>query len=211
MITGILLAAGESSRFGADKLLYPMMDRAPLAIAALRNLKRGVDDVLAVIRPDQRELTTWLVAEGARVIKCADADRGMGVSLACGVRASVAADGWLVALADMPRIRPATVARIADALRAGLLIVAPAHTGKRGHPVGFAAMFRDELTALNGDAGARALLDRHADLVNLIECQDAGVLVDVDKPIDLETIQAHRPAAEESPGATPGEKIVTIT
>jgi molybdenum cofactor cytidylyltransferase len=185
MITGILLAAGNSSRFGSDKLLHPLADGVPMAIAALRNLKAAVDDVVAVIRPGRRDLAARLQAEGARVIENSEADRGMGTSLACGVRAAADADGWVVALADMPYIRPATIRRVADALSAGAPLAAPVWAGTRGHPVGFAKRLGRELSALSGVEGARALLLRQSEDIELFECNDPGVLVDVDTPADL--------------------------
>ena len=96
---------------------------------------------------------------GARVVVCADAAEGMGASLACGVRECGRcpdAQGWVVALADMPWMAPATIARVADALRRGAGIAAPTHRGTRGHPVGFGAAISRELAALSGDEGAQA-------------------------------------------------------
>jgi molybdenum cofactor cytidylyltransferase len=109
----------------------------------------------------------------------------MGVSLAEGVRAASDAHGWVVALADMPYIRPDTVRVIARALAEGAAIAAPAYRGARGHPVGFARRFFDELSALRGDAGAREILHAHPDWVTLYEVDDPGVLRDIDEPSDL--------------------------
>jgi molybdenum cofactor cytidylyltransferase len=108
------------------------------------------------------------------------------VSLAEGVRAASDAHGWVVALADMPYIRPDTVRVIARALAEGAAIAAPAYRGARGHPVGFARRFFDELSALRGDAGARETLHAHPDWVTLYEVDDPGVLRDIDEPSDLE-------------------------
>src|SRR5947208_4959013 len=79
-------------------------------------------------------------------------------SLACGVQATPDADGWLVALADMPWIKPSTIRTLAAALTAGADIVAPSYNGERGHPVGFARRHYAALSALTGDEGARAIV-----------------------------------------------------
>jgi molybdenum cofactor cytidylyltransferase len=102
------------------------------------------------------------------------------------VRASADAHGWVVALADMPYIKPETARIIARALSEGAAIAAPAYRGERGHPVGFARRFGDELSALRGDAGAREILTAHPDWVTLYEVDDPGVLRDIDEPSDLE-------------------------
>ncbi|TMG86922.1 MAG: nucleotidyltransferase family protein [Betaproteobacteria bacterium] len=183
-IVGILLAAGSASRFGGDKLLAPLSDGMQVGVAALRNLAAAVDAVVAVVRPGDDALAAALAARGARVTACPRAGEGMGASLAWGVRAAPLAAGWVIALADMPWIQSATIARVADALRGHATIAAPSWRSSRGHPVGLASGFYAELSALTGDEGAKAILGRHR--VALIATEDAGVLRDVDTLPDLE-------------------------
>jgi len=196
-IVGVLLAAGTGSRFGGHKLLAPMSggDKfppmsggdgdTPLGTVAARNLAAALPRSLAVVRPGDARLSARLAATGLQIVECADADAGMGASLACGVAAAQDADGWVVALGDMPWIAPATIRSVADALRSGADIAAPSFQGRRGHPVGFSRQHYAALAALTGDAGARALLDANHDRVTLIDVADAGVLRDVDTPHDL--------------------------
>ena len=106
------------------------------------------------------------------------ASDGMGSSLACGVAACLKVDGWLIAMADMPWIQPATINQIALALREGRSLVAPRFEDQRGHPVGFHHRLGAELIKLHGDKGARAIVEQHA-------TDDPGVLLDVDTPADL--------------------------
>ncbi|MCC7485558.1 MAG: nucleotidyltransferase family protein [Burkholderiales bacterium] len=188
-IAGILLAAGAGRRFGGDKLLHPMDDGVAIAAHAARNLLAAVPDVVAVVRWGDFPLYEILEEEGCRVTMFRGAARGMGASLAHGVAQARGAAGWVVALADMPRIGPQTVRAVAAALRGGAPLVAPAFRGERGHPVGFAARFRDELAALNDDEGARGVLARHRDDLRLIACEDPAVLLDIDAPADLEHLR----------------------
>lgn len=191
-IVGILLAAGIGHRFDPSgqqlKLLAPApagpWAGQPLAVAALRNLRAALADVLVVLRPahdePQRQLHVLLAAEGVPLTICADADAGMGHSLACGVRARRNAAGWLIALADMPAVQPSTIAAVRDALLRGEEAAAPRFRGHRGHPVGFSRACRDELLALTGDVGARSALRSHPPM--LIDVDDAGCILDVDMP-----------------------------
>lgn len=184
-IVGILLAAGASRRFGSDKLTRSLPDGDLVAARACRNLLAGTDRVLAVVRPDSDKLATLLQAEGSEVLICADAEQGMGASLSFAIRACPEAAGWLIALADMPWIEPATIRNVADELRSGALIVAPRWHDRRGHPVGFSKILGPKLATLCGDEGAKAVIQAHLDQLRLIDCADAGVLRDIDKPEDL--------------------------
>lgn len=185
-LVAILLAAGAGTRFGGGKLLHPLADGVAIAAHAARNLRAAGFEVIAVVRPGDFPLSEMLEQEGCYVTPCADAARGMGHSLAHGISAARDAAGWIVALADMPRIRPQTVHAVADTVAGGALIAAPVYKGERGHPVTFSAALKPELLALAGDSGARAVLERHRDQIRLVECDDAGTVLDVDARADLE-------------------------
>src|SRR5262245_56676397 len=121
-IVAILLAAGSGSRFGGDKLLHPLDDGVALAAHAARNLLAVLPDVVAVVRWGDFPLYDLLEQEGCQVTMFQGAARGMGASLAHGVGQARAADGWVVALADMPRVKPDTIRAVVQALEQGALI-----------------------------------------------------------------------------------------
>ena len=187
-IVGILLAAGAGSRFGGGKLLH-LLNGVAIGVRSARNMLAAGLQVTAVVRPGSEELTRLLQAEGVAVTVCANAADGMGVSLAHVTGQTLlhanAAAGWVVALADMPRIRPETIAQVADAVRAGASIAAPAYQGERGHPVGFGAALRDELLACGGDEGARTVIKRHHAEILLLASDDPGVIFDIDRREDV--------------------------
>jgi len=188
-VVGILLAAGSGSRFGGDKLLARLPDGRQVGAVTLASLAAVVDRIVAVVRPGDAALTASLRAGGADVIECERAAEGMGASLACGVAHATArwpdAPGWLVVLADMPWLMPASIECVAAALLRGAALAAPSYERQRGHPVAIANRFRDELLALKGDQGARQLLAAHRNEIELIAVSDASVLRDVDAPQDL--------------------------
>jgi len=192
-ITGILLAAGSATRFGGDKLLAPLrggdVRSGPSAegvgLASCRHLLAAVPRVIAVVRAGDTVLADMLAAAGAEVVPCPAARDGMGASLSCGVRATADASGWIVALADMPWIAPATIARVAAAIADGAGAVAPFYRGTRGHPVGFGADCYAALTALTGDAGARDVVAAQGARLVRVDVDDPGILRDIDTPADL--------------------------
>ena len=109
----------------------------------------------------------------------------MGASLACAADATGEADGYLIALADMPFIRASSMAAVRDALAEGAPLVAPYFRTRRGHPVGIAGRFRGDLLACSGDEGARSVLAAHASELVKIPIGDPGVIRDIDTPGDL--------------------------
>lgn len=182
-IVGILLAAGFARRYGSNKLLERLPDGTLVAVAAARHLVAALPGAIAVVRAGVPELEGGLVAAGPRVTVCPDAALGMGASLAHAVRTVGPAAGYVVALADMPFILPATIEAVAAALRSGASVVAPRYAGERGHPVGISGRHYAQLVALSGDAGARALVK--AEPATLLDCADPGVVRDIDTPDDL--------------------------
>ena len=185
-VVGILLAAGSANRFGGPKLLQAMDSGVPVGVAAARVLQRAVPRVIAVVRPGDHQIGDTFTDMGLDVVENSRASRGIGTSVAAGVRAAADADGCIIALADMPWVQAATVNALADRLRRGASIVVPVHCGRRGNPVGFAQHWFPDLVDLSDDRGARDLLLWHPDQLQAVETTDAGILADVDRPADLQ-------------------------
>jgi molybdenum cofactor cytidylyltransferase len=138
-----------------------------------------------VVRRGDVALAAQLRETGAEVLVCDRAHEGMGVTLASAIRATPDAPGWVIALADMPWIAPATIAAVVAQLHEGAILAAPVHAGRRGHPVGFAAIHYAALAALSGDEGARGLIAARIAALKEVAVDDAGVLRDIDRPEDL--------------------------
>jgi len=187
--TGILLAAGQGKRFGADKLLHPLADGIPMALAAARQLQAALPNSIAVVADAQSELAGQLARLGLQVVANPSAAQGMGTSIACGVGACPSAKGWVIALADMPWIPAAVIREVAGALGQGADIVAPVCQGRRGHPVGFCARHGAALRRLRGDAGARGIIAAHRATLQLIETAERGVILDIDVPASLYSVE----------------------
>jgi molybdenum cofactor cytidylyltransferase len=181
-VTGILLAAGRSTRFGSDKLLLPLPDGTPMAVACARSLCSALSHCIAVVEDPHSEVARRLALAGMEIVVNPRARDGMGSSIAAGVSANPSAAGWIIALADMPRVPTGISRRIADLLAKGADIAAPVCNGRRGHPVGFSAHHAAALQALDGEQGARDLLEAAGERVSLVETNDDGVLFDIDTP-----------------------------
>lgn len=201
MIVGLLLAAGAGRRFDPDgrrlKLLEPMPSGRqagqPIAASAALRLRDAVDRLIAVVAPvrlpNQAALHRCLSEAGCDLVINESPERGLGRSISVGVAASAKAAGWLVQLADMPGGSTSTALAVRRALLAapaGTDCVAPTCAGRRGHPVAFRSTLREELLALDGEPGARRLIERHPPL--LLETHDPGCVLDIDQPEDLSSL-----------------------
>jgi len=182
-VVGLLLAAGSATRFGSDKLRHDLPHGVAIAVQSARHLTKELELVFAVVRPGAEDLASRLKKENCQIVVCDNAAEGMGASLACAARAAGRRDGYLVALADMPFVRPSSIAAVRDALAGGAPLAAPFFHARRGHPVGIAGAFYPQLLLLGGDEGAKAVLANHKILK--IPVGDPGVIRDIDTPADL--------------------------
>lgn len=197
-IAAIVLAAGSSRRFGANKLLHPLTLHGvtrPLAAHSLLPWLEIFGKITVVVRRDSHALCNAAVdalgmssATAIRWLVCEDAVQGMASSLASGVRANRNATGWLIGLADMPVVPADAIAGVRKALLDGADLAAPACNGRRGHPVGFSAHYLEELLALQGDKGARSLLERDKFCIEHINIKNDGIFTDIDTQSDLPLI-----------------------
>lgn len=179
----LLLAAGWGRRFGADKRQARLSNGRTLLQQTVAQLRCTGLPLRVCLRPGDDPLYDGF--EAAEVLVCPGAQQGMGVSLAEGV-AQVPGD-WdavLVALADMPCIRPATVQAVTAALQPEGIVV-PVYRGQRGHPVALHRHWFAALRALRGDRGARAILEAAGDACRWLPVVDPGVVQDVDRREDL--------------------------
>jgi len=189
MTVGIILAAGLGSRYrtltGRNKLTDPVPDGwhrhgVPVILASIKALAANVRKITIVVTPDNTELITLLSQTDGTILHIQT--DGLGTSLARAVANSPSDQGWLIALGDMPFIQEDTIAQIVGGLTPST-IVAPFCQGRRGHPVGFGADFRQQLLALTGDTGAKSILK--ATPPRLIQTDDVGTITDIDAVMNL--------------------------
>ena len=193
-IAAIILAAGRSTRMaGPNKLLADIGGRPLVRIAVEEALGSRARPVI-VVTGHQREQVE--AAVGGLDVKCVHNPRfadGLSTSLKAGLAAVPAdVDGAIVCLGDMPQVRAPLIDRLASAFdpARGALVVVPTIEGKRGNPVVWSRRFFHELTALEGDVGARHLIGRYPEAVTEVPVTDRAAFVDVDTPEALARVKA---------------------
>jgi CTP:molybdopterin cytidylyltransferase MocA len=198
-VAGVLLAAGEGSRFGQPKALVELNGQtlAERGVGLLR--AGGADPILVVTGAVPLELGGTLTVDNPQW------RTGMGSSLRAALQAlSEAGRGpeigpemgtdigaVVVALADQPLVGAEAVARLIAAYRGGASVAVAAYDGQPRNPVLLAREHWPEVIATaTGDQGARMFLRTRPELVTLVECADTGRPDDIDTPADLARITA---------------------
>ena len=183
MIAGLVLAAGLSQRMAQPKLLLPVEGGKPLVrLTVERLLAADLDEVIVVLGAEADAVTEALGSLAVRTVINPRPSEGQSTSLRVGLDALGAeTEAVVVALADQPLPDPSLIGRMVAAFReTGQPIVAPRYRDGRGNPVLFAASVFDELRAIVGDRGGRAVIARDPGRV-------AEVLVDAPMPPDVDT------------------------
>jgi molybdenum cofactor cytidylyltransferase len=188
-IAGVLLAAGRSSRMGAEsKLLLPHpVDQRPLLWHAAQSvLALGLIDVVVVVRPDLPALAAALAGLPVRIVPNAEYAQGMATSLRVGI-AALGPDALaaLVVLGDTPEVDPAVFAALLAAYQAeGRPMTLPVYDGIPGPPTLFSRAAFPALAQLTGDQGGRRIMVAHPDWVTRVPLPLALIPRDIDTPDD---------------------------
>ena len=189
-IAGVVLAAGASRRFGAQKLLAPL-DGKPLVRWAVEHMVAAplASTLVVVGGADADAVREALAGLAVRIVVNERSAEGLSTSLHAAVRALAdeSPRAAVFALGDQPRVPATAIASLVHAFRAsGAPIVVPVYAGGvRGHPVLFAANLFPELLAVRGDEGARGVIGRDRSRVTEVTIPEAAPS-DVDVPEDLE-------------------------
>lgn len=188
-VHAVLLAAGRSNRMGGPNKLLALFQGKPLVRrTAERVLASKAESTVVVTGHQAARIREALTGLDIPVAHNADFVSGLASSLRAGVAALPEdAAGALIVLGDMPEVLPADLDRLIEAFERaeGRAVVRATHDGKRGNPVILPRSLFPAVAHLEGDTGARHLVE--AEGVDVIDVEiGAGAAVDVDTPEALE-------------------------
>jgi molybdenum cofactor cytidylyltransferase len=185
-ITAVILAAGASRRLGEPKQLIQVAGESLLRRSARLALEAQCAPVFAVLGFEAERLRAALGTLPVEVVVNTEWAEGMGSSLRCGVRAARESrpkvDGALVMVCDQPLLTVEHLRKLLQAHRhrqGGGRITASAYAGRAGVPAVFAAETFPELEAVQGDRGAREVLEREHGRVETVDWPEGAVDVDL--------------------------------
>jgi len=186
MICAIVLAAGLSRRMGVQKLLLRFGGKTVIAHIVDQLLESTVDKVYVVTGHQAERISRELSGRPVSIVNNPDYESGMLSSVRCGLRAlPEQCQGVLVALGDQPSITSKLVDRMLQSFAAAeKRILVPFYDGKRGHPILFSEVYREEILTRYDNVGLRGLLHAHPDEVFELAVSTSAVLSDMDFPQD---------------------------
>jgi len=176
MISAIVLAAGQATRFGRPKQLVTLQP-------VLDNLAQSkIDEVVVVLGAHADEIREQIQFGKARTVINPDYANGMSTSIQAGLRA-IDADAAMIVLADQPFVTPRTYDALIDEYRFRRGVIIPTFNGVRGNPVIVDRSLFAEMMTIRGDVGCRSIFGEHP--VHLLPVDDRGVVQDIDTPEDM--------------------------
>ena len=193
---GIILAAGNSSRFGQPKQLLPWKGEPLIRHVTHTAIEAGLQPVVVVIGAYANEIELVINNPSLRIVNNRIWMHGMSSSVKAGLQALPNSTGAAVFLqADQPHIPVSLIEQLIELHQKSLHhIIAPLINGQRGNPVLFDAEIFPELLALEGDIGGRALFQQYSP--EWLEWFDKRLLLDIDSPEDYQTLLLLYPESE---------------
>ncbi|MBO0725299.1 MAG: nucleotidyltransferase family protein [Blastocatellia bacterium] len=193
MISGILLAAGESSRMqGAFKPLLKWGKRTVIGECVQQMRNSQLAEIFVVLGHREMEIRQTLSGSGVQYTINEDYRRGMLSSVKAGLASlSPNEDAALIALVDQPMITKEIIDTLIGAFVAGEKGIAlPTYQGKRGHPIIIAAKYFEEIMQLDEDSpeGLRLFIDKHRDDTLEVSVPTPAVIEDIDLPEDYQRL-----------------------
>ena len=182
--TILIPAAGNSSRMlGRDKLLETIEGESILRRTALRACESAAQEIIVVIRCGQCARKKELRNLEVKIVESEAPAEGMAGSLKCGVNAALKSSAALmILLPDMPEIDTNDINAVLNEFEKGKIVRAASESGNPGHPVLIPRSLFADLSGLEGDVGAKALLEKYAASVQLVRRPGTRALLDLDTP-----------------------------
>ncbi|SIO28982.1 nucleotidyltransferase family protein [Halodesulfovibrio marinisediminis] len=180
-ISGIILAAGTSTRMGRDKLSLPFRGK-PIVQHVIDAARNSILETVTIVLPEQSDLEPLLDLDNCKIIYSTERAKGQAESLKAGISSAKShAQGAMVLLGDLPLISPEVINHLIWAFsQEPHNWVIPMQEGMRGNPITIPSQWFDKVMELEGDTGARPLLATPRLPLRLVKVNEIGPFIDVD-------------------------------
>ena len=179
MISAIILASGYSKRMGKNKLLLKYNGKSLIEHTIDTVSSCGFSEVILVAR--EEEIIEIGIRNYLKVIKNENATKGISESIKLGILNTRNAEGYMFFTADQPFLDVATIRVLQNKFTEdSAYIIVPTCDGKRGSPVIFPSIYKEDFLKLQGDVGGKIIINKNLEKVKFVELQDSSKLFDVD-------------------------------
>ena len=191
MISSILLAAGLSKRMGGENKLTKKIQGIPLIKHSVKNILASSINELIIVLGYQKEIIEKLIDKHEKVkfIFNKDFESGMASSIKVGINhLSDNSESFFICLADMPMVS----SNIYDFLiksKNQKDILVPTYKGQQGNPILFNKSMKEKIMSIDGDAGAKKILELNKDKILNLEINDQGVAKGFNTQIDFDSLK----------------------
>jgi molybdenum cofactor cytidylyltransferase len=191
---GIILAAGESKRFGQPKQLVKLNGKYLIEWVIDAALNSRLEQVILVLGYEHQKILQALEAKtklsNLRVVINRQYWEGQSRSLRLGLlKARSVYPSVMFLLADQPKVDSKTIDHLLlQFWQSDKDICVPVHKGQRGNPTIFSQRMYNQLLEIQGDTGARGIIERHPKMLLEAEIEDPALFIDIDREEDLQNL-----------------------
>ena len=210
-VAAIVLAAGESRRFGQPKQLLPVGDKTMIQHVVDIALDSSLEQVIVVLGCRAAEIGESIAGRPVQVVANQEWKSGLSSSVRTGLLAvKPEVSAALFVLADQPGVTAEVIAKLVERYQeTHAPIVVPTHRGRRGNPVLFARSLFAKLMEVKGDQGGRRLIAEYGDELEEIEMETEAIFADIDTADDYQTADLQTPNAPNKFG-TPTPNLQSL-
>jgi len=179
-ISAILLAAGQSKRMNGENKLSKKIQGIPLIKHSEKNILTSSVDELIIVLGYQKEIIEKLIDKNEKIkfVFNKDFESGMASSIKTGLdNLSKKTEAFFICLGDMPTVNKNIYNLLIKSKKSEKIIV-PTYKGKQGNPVLFSTSMKDKIKTVEGDVGAKKIIDINKDKILFCETSDISVTKD---------------------------------
>ena len=180
MISAILLAAGQSKRMNGENKLTKKIQGNPLVKLSVKNILASSTNELIIVLGYQKEIIEKLIGKNKKIkiVFNKNFENGMASSIKTGlVHCSEKSEAFFICLGDMPLVNYNIYNQLIKS-RNNKKIIVPTYKGQQGNPVLFSKSIKEKIMTIQGDVGAKRILELNEDKVLNVEINDSCITKD---------------------------------
>ena len=187
MISAILLAAGQSKRMEGENKLIKKIQGIPLISRCVKNILTSTIDELIIVLGYQKEIVEKTINQNKKIkfVFNKDFESGIASSIKIGLNhLSKNTDAFFICLGDMPNINHNIYNKLIKVKNDNEIVI-PTYKGQQGNPILFSKSIKEKIMTIQGDVGAKKILELNKDKILNLEIDNLGIKKDFNTKDDF--------------------------